>query len=210
MAELTNTDLTAADGLQVSQDGAFTVHGSGTFDDLMEAVNKHLDAQFRLSRIQGADYANAYASSLQAAMSNAVQYLLGMANAELIDAQIRKIDAEIVLIGQQGEKTYSERALLDAKKATEYKQGEKIDAERALLDAKRATEDKQLDVLAEQALMIAEQAKGFLWSANQKYMKTIIDGQSVNANIEGVGITGSIYSEANLEDAASVGKPSQP
>ena len=189
MAELTNTDLTAADGLQVSQDGAFTVHGSGTFDDLMEAVNKHLDAQFRLSRIQGADYANAYASSLQAAMSNAVQYLLGMANAELIDAQIRKIDAEIVLIGQQGEKTYSERALLDAK---------------------RATEDKQLDVLAEQALMIAEQAKGFLWSANQKYMKTIIDGQSVNANIEGVGITGSIYSEANLEDAASVGKPSQP
>ena len=203
MAELTNVDLTAADGLQTSQDGAFTVHGSGTFDDLMEAVNKHLDAQFRLSRIQGADYANAYASSLQAAMSNAVQYLLGRANAELIDAQIRKIDAEIVLLGQQGDKLAADIILVG-------KQGEKTNAERALLDAKRATEDKQLDVLAEQALMIAEQAKGFLWSANQKYMKTIIDGQSVNANVEGVGITGSIYSEANLEAAASIGKPEQP
>ena len=203
MAELTNTDLTAADGLQISQDGAFTVHGSGTFDDLMEAVNKHLDAQFRLSRIQGADYANAYASSLQAAMSNAVQYLLGRANAELIDAQIRKIDAEIVLLGQQGDKLAADIILVG-------KQGEKTNAERALLDAKRATEDKQLDVLAEQALMIAEQTKGFLWSANQKYMKTIIDGQSVNANVEGVGITGSIYSEANLEAAASIGKPEQP
>ena len=210
MAELTNADLTAADGLQISQDGAFTVHGSETFDDLMEAVNKHLDAQFRLSRIQGADYANAYASSLQAAMSNAVQYLLGRANAELIDAQIEKINAEItlidkqgILLGQQGDKLAADIILVG-------KQGEKIDAERALLDAKRATEDKQLDVLAEQALMIAEQAKGFLWSANQKYMKTIIDGQSVNANVEGVGITGSIYSEANLEAAASIGKPEQP
>jgi hypothetical protein len=135
----------------------------------------------------------------------------------LLEQQGDKLAADIILagkqgilLGQQGDKLAADIDKLAADIILVGKQGEKTNAERALLDAKRATEDKQLDVLAEQALMIAEQTKGFLWSANQKYMKTIIDGQSVNANVEGVGITGSIYSEANLEAAASIGKPEQP
>ena len=186
MAELTNEDLTIADNLQVSHDGNYTVHGSGTFDDLMEAITKHVDSQFKLGRLQGADYAKVYTASLQAAMSNAVQYLLGRSNAELIAAQIRKIDAEISLITLQGDK---------------------INAEISLLQAKERTEAKQLDVLDAQSDMIKEQAKGFQWSANQKYLKTIIDGQAINANIEGVGITGSIYGVNNLEDIATRTKP---
>lgn len=193
MAELTNADLTIADELQTSVDGRSTIHGTGTFDDLMEAVNKHLEAQFSLGRIQGVDYANAYASSLQAAMSSAVQYLLGRANAELIDAQIAKIVADILLVQEQV--------------ALTVKQGQKIDAETSLLQAKEATEAKQVEVLAAQIAMIGEQAKGFEWSAGQKYLKTLIDGQAINANIEGVGITGSIYSEASLETAAQNANP---
>ena len=186
MAELTNKDLTSADELQTSTDGAYTVHGEGTFDDLMEAVTKHLSAQFKLGRLQGTDYANVYTASLQAAMSNAVQYLLGRSNAELIEAQIREIEAKIELIG---------------------KQGEKVDAEIALLQAKERTEDKQLEVLDAQADMIKEQAKGFQWSANQKYLKTIIDGQTLNANIEGVGMVDYPFNQSNLSSVANATKP---
>ncbi len=183
---LTNADLTVADKLQVSQDGLFTVHGAGTFDDLMEAVTKHVDAQFTLGRLQGAEYAKVYTASLQAAMSNAVQYLLGRSNAELIAAQILEIEAKILLLD---------------------KQGDKIDAEISLLEAKERTEAKQVEVLEAQADMIAEQAKGFLWNANLKYFKTTVDGQAVNANIEGVGVTDSIFSTSNLEAAAAVALP---
>jgi len=191
--ELTNMDLTVVDELQTSTDGNYTVHGSGTFDDLMEAVNKHLDAQFRLGRIQGQDYAGVYTQSLQSAMGSAVQYLLGRKDSDLIAAQIRKIDAEIVLVGQQGD-------LIE-------KQGLKVDAEISLLQAKERTEAKQLDVLDAQADMIAEQAKGFQWSANNKYLKTIIDGQAVNANIEGVGMVAHPFNQSNLTSVANATKP---
>ncbi len=190
---LTNADLTIADDLAVSQDGKMTVHGTGTFDDLMEAVTVHVDAQFRLGRLKGSDYAAVYTASMQAAMGNAVQYLLGRGNAELIAAQVLKVNAEIELIEKQGE-------LAD-------KQMAKIDAEISLLQAKENTEAKQVEVLEEQAKMIEQQGKGFLWSANQKYFKTIVDGQAVNANIEGVGITDSIYSKPDLEAARDIAVP---
>jgi len=50
-----NTDLTQGSALTTSAD--YVVTGTGIFDDLMEAVNIHLDAQFHLGRITGADYA---------------------------------------------------------------------------------------------------------------------------------------------------------
>ena len=50
-----NTDLTQGSALTTSAD--YVVTGTGIFDDLMEAVNIHLDAQFQLGRITGADYA---------------------------------------------------------------------------------------------------------------------------------------------------------
>ncbi len=39
-----NTDLTQGSALTTSTDGKYTVTGTGIFDDLMEAVNIHLDA----------------------------------------------------------------------------------------------------------------------------------------------------------------------
>ena len=184
--DLTNADLTIADKLQVSTDGEYNVHGSGMFDDLMEAVNKHLGSQYKLARLQGSDYAKVYTASLQAAMSNAVQYLLGKKDADLIAQQVLKVKAEIEMV---------------------HAQRDKILAEIVLLEAKQETEAQQRLVLAEQVEMLKAQTKAFADSSKQKYLKTIIDGQAVNANIEGVGLVDHPFNQSNLTDVAAATKP---
>lgn len=64
-AQPTNADLTAA-----------TLEGSGTFDTIMRAINAHLKNEFDKSRITGAEYAKVYLGSMEAALGNAVQFLL--------------------------------------------------------------------------------------------------------------------------------------
>jgi len=182
MATLTNEDLTSASNLRMSEDGQCTVHGSGTFDDIMEAVNLHLKAQFKLGRIQGGDYAKVYAESLQAALGNAVQYLLGQANADLIAAQIRQIDENILKIKAEVE-------LINAQKL-------KADAETALLAQKKVSEQAQTQagiaadgsVLGEQIQLYSEQSKGFLWNAKRNWAKLTVDAASVDAS-QGEGFT---------------------
>ena len=44
----------------VQTDSSYVVTGDGILDDIMETVNKHLDAQFKLGRITGTDYATVY------------------------------------------------------------------------------------------------------------------------------------------------------
>ena len=214
MAGLTNSDLTSADGLSVSDDGSYTVHGEGTFDDLMEAVNKHVDSQFKLGRLQGGDYAKVYVESLKAAMSGAVSFLVQRVDPDLLAAQILKVEAEVRLADAQKLKvdadillSGAQKLLTDAQTGLIAKQGQKIDAEVGLLNEKKVTEQHQQDVLDAQVAMLGEQAKGFQWSANQKYMKSIIDGQAVNANIEGVGMVGHPFNQSNLTAVADAAKP---
>ncbi len=44
----------------------------GVFDDLMEAMNSHLDAQFKLGRITGTDFSTVYLGAMQSAIQQAV------------------------------------------------------------------------------------------------------------------------------------------
>ena len=40
------------------------------------------------------------------------------------------------------------------------------------------------------AALSAEQAKGFKWNADQKYLKTLLDAWSINVSTAGVAATG--------------------
>ena len=60
---LTTASLTGS----VATSAANVVTGTGVFDDLMETVVKHLEAQFQLGRITGTDYATVYLGALQSA-----------------------------------------------------------------------------------------------------------------------------------------------
>jgi hypothetical protein len=147
IASLTSNIVTSA---------TFVVTGDGVFDKLMETVNSHLDAQYKLGRITGADYATVYLGALQATVQQAVAYLLGQ------------------------EKTNSEVDLLTQKSVTEFAQTNQTTKVAADPDS----------VMGKQQTLYGEQAKGFKWNADQKYLKTIMDAWSINISTAGVAATG--------------------
>lgn len=148
---LTTADLTGS----VTTSTDYVVSGAGVFDDLMETVTSHLDAQYNLGRITGKDYATVYLGALQATLQQAVAYCLGQ------------------------EKTNAEVALLAQKEITEYAQTEQI----------TPTAPVATSILGAQSNLLQEQAKGFKWNADQKYLKTLMDAWSVNVSTAGVAVT---------------------
>ena len=78
---------------------------------------------------------------------------------------------------------------------------QKGNAEQSLLFQKEVTEFAQTDkatktapsttsVMGRAAALSGEQAKGFKWNADQKYLKTILDAWSINISTAGVPATG--------------------
>ena len=100
MALISNEDLTQASGVTTSADDKYTVTGSGVFDNLMEAVNAHLEAQFNLGRLKGTDYANVYLGAIQSSMQTSVQFVLGKQQsdkqADLLIAQTSQVAAQTI------------------------------------------------------------------------------------------------------------------
>ncbi len=77
----------------------------------------------------------------------------------------------------------------------------KTNAEVSLLAQKEITEWAQTQqstntapvagsILGRQALLAEEQAKGFRWNADQKYLKTLLDAWAINISTAGVAATG--------------------
>lgn len=63
--KLTNEDLTTKQ-----------VDGSGTFDVLMKSLSNHIREEYESGRITGSDYSKTYTALVEAALSNAVHFLL--------------------------------------------------------------------------------------------------------------------------------------
>lgn len=151
---LTIANLTS--NVATTTDGNYVVTGDGVFDKLMETVNLHLDAQYKLGRITGTDYATVYLGALQATVAQAVAYGIGQ----------EKTNAEVALLGQ--------------KAITEYAQTNQT----TMIAADAAS------IMGRQQTLYQEQAKGFQWNANQKYLKTLLDAWSINISTAGVAATG--------------------
>jgi hypothetical protein len=164
------SDLTSAatdDGLDINKEGVVT--GSGVFDDLMEAVTTHLDAQFKSGRITGKDYSNVYLGAMQSTIQQSVSFLVGKTNA---DAQVLKTEAEVSVLGQ--------------KEVTEFVQ---TGVTKAGMVADPDVEATTTSIMGRQSTLYNQQAKGFKWNADQKYLKTIMDAWSINTSTFGVGDT---------------------
>lgn len=151
---LTVSNLTANIATSAAPD--YVVTGTGIFDDIMETVTAHLNAQFDLGRITGSSYGTVYLGAIQSVMTAAVGYTLGQ------------------------EKANSESSLLFQKEITEFAQTDKTTKA-----APSAT-----SVMGAQAALAIEQAKGFKWNADQKYLKTILDAWAINVSTAGVASTG--------------------
>ena len=149
---LTNASLTQGSSVTTTNN---VITGTGVFDDLMESVTAHLEAQFQLGRITGTDFATVYLGAIQSALQASVSYALGQ------------------------EKTNAEVALLTQKQTTEYGQ--------TLVTGN--TTPNANSILGKQTTLYGEQAKGFKWNADQKYLKTLLDAWAINISTAGVAST---------------------
>lgn len=145
-----------------------TTDGSGVFDVLMASVKAHLEQEFQKSRLRGPEYAEVYLGSLQAVMSQSLQFLLAKEKAELeadllreqiatqikqtslLQAQEDKLAADIDLGAQQILSEVQNTDLITAQKCkldAEYDvlmlNKDKVTAETGLLAQKKATERAQ-------------------------------------------------------------------
>jgi len=119
----------------------FTNHGlgEGVLDQMMIAVAHHCEKQFDDGRIDSATYGQVYLGALEAAMTQATQFMLGQL---LIDEKRRgqdlnnqKAEYELeTLLPLQAEKLQKDIDKIDAEISLMTKQEEKIDKEMLKID----------------------------------------------------------------------------
>ncbi|MCD1628468.1 hypothetical protein [Marinobacter shengliensis] len=203
-----------------------TVDGSGVFDKLMQAVEAHIDQEFKKNRIKGPEYATVYLGALQSTLDQSIQFLLNKDEAtikakqlELMDAQIAEINARTGLLQQQATNAGKEGLVLDKqvdKLAAEIlliaNQDLKTVAETALLEQKTETELAQVSGTLSNGMFIAEnsvlgrqiqlyknQAAGFLRDAEQRAAKIMTETFSVRHSMDANGTPATINNK--LTDA---------
>lgn len=141
------------------------IDGNGVFDSLMRSINAHLLNEYTKDRIDGNSYGEVYLGSIQAAISQSIQFLLSKdkssLDAALIEAQTRKIDSEIELIGVQRQiaeiekdrteaqirKINQDIAFSQAQQKNIEAENQKIIAEVELAQAQAKIAEKQLIVM---------------------------------------------------------------
>ena len=149
-----------------------SLDGTGSFDVLMQTMTLHLMREYTAGRITGDVYAKAYVEVLNATLAQATQFVVSQAqvaaNDELLAAQIRQIDSNILTNEAQVRQIDGQIELLGYQGISE--QAKYLDTVNGLTIA--GTIGKQKEIYA-------AQAKGFKDSALQSAAKTMIDTWSV-------------------------------
>lgn len=124
-----------------------TVDGAGYFDIIMSTLKVHLIEQAKANRITGREFAETYTASTQAALSTAVQLLLGKDQAYyqavLVQAQAKQAEIEVVKARVELETAKVQYAATLAQMKTQ-------EAEYALTKMRLANEDQQYAIGLEQ------------------------------------------------------------
>ena len=167
MAEINVSDITTIE-----------LNGTGVFDVLMQANQKRLDEEYSKNRIKGPDYSKVYLGGMEAVMQQSIVFLLGKQKADkeadLIDGQLRKIEAEIL-------QTLAQVRLVES-------QIIKVDAEILLIE-------QQIAASKEQTLNLAEERKKIIAEV------ALIEQNTVNAQISATNL---IRQQAKLEAEAAL------
>ena len=125
-----------------SIDNNYNVTGDGIFDDMMEAVNSNIKAQYDAGRITGSDYASVYLGAMQTAISQSVQVML---NKALVDAQVANEEAKTDLINVQiQEEQYKLDTLLPDEHADNLKDLEVKSSQIQAVEKDMELKDKQI------------------------------------------------------------------
>lgn len=176
MADIQLTDLTNA-----TQVG----NGTGIFDVLMQAVNRHIDEQFENGRIVGPEYATVYLGSIQSVLQESIKFLLGEQQAdkqaELLQAQIDKTGQESDVAIAQATKLYEDIAASQSKTTRDNNES------------------------TQKIALMAAQTTGFTTDVKQKMLKQMLEAHAVELSINGSVAAPAPNSakEASIDDVAN-------
>ena len=162
--------------------------GEGVFDQLMEAARHHIEEEFKQQRISSNDYSQVLLGTIESAMQNSTQYLLGLllinekqrgldlANQKaefeldfMLPAALLKIQAEISLI--EAQKLLIDAQILKVGKEIEYMTA-KILTERANTEGGLADADS---LIGKQLALLTAQRIGFAGDIQLKASKMYAD-----------------------------------
>ena len=124
--------------------------GSGVFDVIMKSISAHLLGEYNAQRIRDEDYSTVYLGSIQAALTQAVQFKIGKEQAFISST---KSDAEIRLIEQQtitekGQTEFVADGLVGKQQALTEAQKDKVNEDLRLITQKILTEKGQVEDVA--------------------------------------------------------------
>jgi len=204
------------------------IDGTGVFDVLMRATKAHLESEFQKNRIKGTEYAEVYLGALTQVMQTALQFVLTQQKvdleAQLLQKQIAKADAELLqvqkqtaLLEQQRLNAITENTVLvaqECKLRAEYDLTmasiTRTNEEVALLTQKTATERAQVtamgvdadSVVGRQKGLYLAQSDGFKRDAEQKATKIMVDSWNVRRTTDEATVADS----TNMLNDAAVGR----
>lgn len=145
-----------------------TVSGTGVFDVMMKTIKAHLDEEFAKNRIKGPEYSQVYLGALTAVLDQSQRFLLdkdkSFYEAQLVEAQIRLAEANILLVEKQIEKELLGLELVEAQAA-------KVRRETLLLD----TQEDQ--VIAQTALVNQQTANALTENTTMQLQQSLLNGQ---------------------------------
>lgn len=153
--------------VQVNAD-TFEVTGDGVFDDLMETVTKHYQAQFDAGRIRQEDFGTLYSAAAVEVMKMSMEFVLTKA----------KVRAEVLSTLMTVEKLKQETiATAYAKEAAKY----------AILRARNESEKVKADIFLTNAqrLVADAQRKGFMHNEQLKLFEKITELWSMAFTVSG-------------------------
>ena len=132
--------------------------GDGTFDVLMEGIATHLDKQFKLNRISADEYSKVYIALTEAAMANAIQFVLqkDVTKWTAINAQLSAITARVLLETEKTKLATFHIEALDAK--TKYALGK---SQLAISEVEHCSAQYTYEnILPKQSIMAQKQIDG--------------------------------------------------
>jgi hypothetical protein len=157
------------DAVSIDQLTDGTVGGTGAFDKMMSSHRAHLKDQYDKGLITGDQYTKAYIELSTAALSAAVQILLGSDQARwqalLVQAQGRRAQIDAV-------KAAVELEIAKYQLAAQQSQAELLKSQDVLVKLQIATEDAKYNLTHEQMHLVQEQRE----AARAQTSDTLVDG----------------------------------
>lgn len=187
--------------------------GNGVFDEMMRSVKAHLKEEYDSQRIRGSEYTQVYLQSLQAAMTQSIQWQLGAdiakKQAELIEAQVEGQRKQNDILLEQLAQTIAQTELIRVQTANAIEEGKIIPHQKELVEEQVVQAGLQSQMITQQTLTEEENTKTAKYNVDEMlpaqkviYDQKLITEQaqtqntSVKGNIEGiVGAQRNLYNK---------------